>query len=67
MACPFASLHGHNSWDKVLEAEQQCEGWTMAVVRLALHAALAGVALGLPSAPAPWSAEAHSLRGWRDP
>ena len=29
-------------------------------------AALVGVALCCPSAPAPSSAEAHSLRGWRD-
>ena len=28
--------------------------------------ALVGVALCCPSAPAPSSAEAHSLRGWRD-
>ena len=29
-------------------------------------AALVAVALCCPSAPAPWSAEAHPLRGWRD-
>ena len=30
-------------------------------------AALVGVTLGCPSAPAPWSAEAHFLRSCRDP
>ena len=29
-------------------------------------ATLVGVALCCPSTPAPWSAEAHFLRGWRD-
>ena len=29
-------------------------------------AALVAVALCCPSAPVPWSAEAHFLRGWRD-